>query len=170
MLQIPYQKKKKKRKEKAKNELRTSISTTNRGWEWADWQDWRWCVWERQDRRPSRQGGFCESLKREGGAMRERREGRGVLSERVLRGESVRERQEGLCVVRESFGKLFIKNLSINPFPYFYIGFFDQLKLFSVWLVFYNKTNTCKYWKYFPKNNLQRNKWSQSIKYIRTQK
>ena len=47
----------------------------------------------------------------------------------------------GVVVCERFFEKWFTKNLGVNHFLYFYIGFSGQWKLFSVWLAFYNKLN-----------------------------
>ena len=72
--------------------------------------------------RETKRGGACCARKTKG-------EGRHVRETRD--GGAMRERREGVvcvCAIRESFRNWFTKNLSINCFRYFYIGFSGQQK------------------------------------------
>ncbi len=113
---------------------------------------------------------LCERDDRLGGLLceRKRRSGLVVFCARERPGGwfAERRRGRGLCCLRESsrgwgqwgtrfpLGKWFTKKSDVNHFSKLYKAFSDQLKWFSVWLTFYNETNTCKYWKYFPENIL----------------
>ena len=62
-----------------------------------------------------------------------------------------------------TFGKWFTKIFSVNRFLILWRIFRSTVKSFLL-ILFYNKTNTCKWWKRFTKNILRKNK--QNLTYI----